>query len=185
MMRKSVYLSLFVICTVFFSQALGLAQGDQQFSAKAQERITKEVRHQILMLPYFGTFDNIAFQLNGYDVTLLGQVTKPTMKTDAERAVKGVEGVEKVDNRIEVLPASPGDDRLRRQLFNAIYHFGPLQRYGVGANRPIRIIVNRGRVTLVGVVDREADKNMAGMQANSVPGVLSVQNDLMVPPKGK
>ncbi len=187
-MRKLLYLSLFVICTVFFLQGFflqALAQSDQQFSAKAQARITKEVRHQILMLPYFGTFDNIAFQLNGYDVTLLGQVTNPTLKSDAERVVKKIEGVEHVNNRIEVLPASPGDDRLRQQLFNAIYHYGPLQRYGVGSNRPIRIIVSMGHVTLEGVVDRESDKNLAGMQANSVAGVFSVQNNLVVPPKGK
>ena len=174
----------FSLFFMLFAAVAAFGQSNQQFSAKAQERITKQVRHQLLMLPDSDRFDsNIAFQLNGYDVTLLGQVTKPTMKTDAERAVKGVEGVEHVENRIEVLPPSPGDDRLRRQLFNAIYHYGPLQRYGVGANRPIRIIVNNGRVTLVGVVDSEADKTMAGMRANSVPGILSVQNDLVVPPK--
>lgn len=188
-MRKTLYVSSLILCATFFFQAgffRAFGQSNQQFSAKAQERITKQVHHELVMIPDSDRFDsNLAFQLNGYDVILLGQVTNPTLKSDAERAVKKVEGVEKVDNRIEVLPASPGDDRLRQQLFNAIYRFGPLQRYGVGANRPIRIIVNRGRVTLEGVVDREADKNMAGMQANSVPGVLSVQNDLMVPAKKK
>ncbi len=93
-------------------------------------------------------------------MTLLGQVTNPTLKSDAERVVKKIEGVEHVNNRIEVLPASPGDDRLRQQLFNAIYHYGPLQRYGVGSNRPIRIIVSMGHVTLEGVVDRQSDKNI-------------------------
>ncbi len=161
----------------------GMAQGDKKFSAKAQERITKEVRHQILMLPYFGTFDNIAFQVNGYDVVLVGQVVQPTLKSDAERAVKKIEGVEHVDNRIEVLPTSPNDDRLRRDLFVAIYRYGPLQRYGVGSNRPIHIIVDHGNVTLEGVVDREGDKNMAGLRANGVPGVFSVRNNLVVPGK--
>src|ERR1051326_9325840 len=183
MMRKVSAASVLLICLVFFLQAG--AQGDKKFSAKAQARITKEVRHQILMLPDFGTFDNIAFKLNGYDVVLFGQVVKPTLKDDAGRVVKKIEGVERVDNRIEVLPISGNDDRLRRDLFNAIYRYAPLQHYGVGSNRPIRIIVNHGNVTLEGVVDRESDKNMAGMQANSVPGVFSVKNNLFVPGKRK
>ncbi len=163
----------------------GMAQGDKKFSAKAQERIMKDVRHQILMLPDFGTFDNIAFKLNGYDVTLYGQVVQPFLKNDAENVVKKIEGVERVDNRIEVLPVSPNDDRLRRDLFIAIYRYGPLQHYGVGSNRPIHIIVNHGNVTLEGVVDRQSDKNIAGIRANGVAGVFSVRNNLAVPGKGK
>jgi hyperosmotically inducible periplasmic protein len=182
-MRKTIYASAFVICTVFVFQAI--AQSNKTFSPKAQARITKEVRHRILMLANFGTFDNIAFKLNGYDVTLLGQVTNPSLKSDAEREVKKIEGVELVENRIEVLPASFNDDRLRRDLFNAIYRYGPLQHYGVGSNRPIRIVVNSGHVTLEGVVDRESDKNMAGLRANGVAGVFSVQNNLVVPGKGR
>src|SRR6478736_7813819 len=163
----------------------GMAQGDKKFSAKAQERITKEIRHQILSLPDFDTFDNIAFKLNGYDVTLYGQVVQPLLKDTAEKVVKKIEGVEHVDNRIEVLPTSSNDDRLRRDLFIAIYRYGPLQHYGVGSNRPIRIIVNHVNVTLEGVVDRESDKNMAGLRANGVPGVFSVRNNLVVPGRGK
>jgi len=161
------------------------AQNNQQYSPKAQERIIKEVRHRILMLPELGTFDNIAFKLDGYNVTLVGQVRDATLKGDAERVVKKIEGVEHVDNRIEILPASPGDDRLRRELFNAIYRYGPLQHYGIGSNRPIRIIVSGGHVTLEGVVDRESDKNLAGMRANGVPGIFSVENNLVVPGKNK
>ena len=182
-MRKAIYASVAVICALFFLQAS--PQSDKKFSAKAQERIAKEVRHQILMLPYFGTFDNIAFKLNGYDVTLYGQVVQPSLKSDAERAVRKIEGVEHVDNQIEVLPTSPNDDRLRREVFIAIYRYGPLQHYGVGSNRPIHIIVNHGNVTLEGVVDRESDKNMASLRANGVPGVFSVQNNLVVPGKGR
>jgi hyperosmotically inducible periplasmic protein len=163
----------------------GLAQTSKTFSPKAQARIVKEVRHRILMLPDFGTFDNIAFKLNGYDVTLVGQVTRPSLKNDAERAIRRIEGVERVNNQIEVLPASFNDDRLRRDLFDAIYRYAPLQHYGVGSNRPIRIIVNGGHVTLEGVVDREADKNLAGIRANGVAGVFSVQNNLVVPGKGR
>jgi osmotically-inducible protein OsmY len=183
MKRKAIYSGTFVICAIFFIQTM--AQSNKTFSPKAQARITKEVRHRILMLADFGTFDNIAFKLDGYDVVLLGQVTNPSLKSDAERAVKRIEGVEHVENRIEVLPASPGDDRLRQDLFNAIYRYAPLQHYGIGSNRPIRIIVNHGHVTLEGVVDHESDKNMAGIRANGVPGIFSVQNNLVVPQKGR
>jgi hyperosmotically inducible protein len=178
-MRRAIYVITVMACIAFFVQAA--AQGTKKFSPKAQERITKEVRHRILSLPDFGTFDNIAFKLNGYDVILYGQVVEPTLKGDAERVVKKIEGVEHVENRIEVLPTSGNDDRIRRDVFNAIYRYAPLQHYGVGSNRPIRIIVNHGNVTLEGVVDRESDKNMAGLRANGVPGVFSVRNNLVVP----
>lgn len=184
MMSKAIYASPFVICTIFLSFSLAIAQTNKTFSPKAQARITKEIRHQILMLPDFGAFDNIAFRLNGYDVVLLGQVTQPLLRSEAERVVKKIEGVERVDNRIEILPASFNDDRLRRDVFNAIYRYGPLQHYGVGSNRPIHIIVNGGHVTLEGVVDRQSDKNLAGIRANGVFGVFSVQNNLVVPGKG-
>lgn len=182
MTRKATGFSVVLILTL--ASAAALSQRDQTFSPKAQARITKEVRHRILMLPQFGVFDNIAFKLDGYDVILIGQVTQPTLRSDAEHEVKKIEGVERVENQIEVLPLSPNDDRLRRDVFRAIYRYGPLQRYGIGSNRPIHIIVNRGHVTLEGVVDRESDKNMAGMQANGVFGVFSVQNNLVVPGKG-
>ena len=134
------------------------------------------------MLPYFGVFDNIAFKVDGYNVTLLGQVTRPSLKSDAENAVKHIEGVEKVDNQIEALPPSPGDDRIRLRLFRAIYGFPALQKYALGVQKPIRIIVKNGHVALEGVVDNEADKNMAGIRANSVSGIFSVNNNLQVVP---
>jgi hyperosmotically inducible protein len=160
---------------------LGAAQ-DAQPSAKSQERIAREVRHELLMLPYFGVFDNIAFKVDGSGsaVTLLGQVTRPVLKSDAENAVKRIEGVEKVDNQIEVLPPSSMDDRLRRALFRAIYQYPPLQKYELGVQKPIRIIVKNGRVNLEGVVDSEADKNLVGLRANGVPGIFSVTNNLQV-----
>ena len=172
-----------MVCTMLFLQAG--AQSDKKFSPKAQARITKEVRHRILMLPDFGTFDNIAFKLNGYDVILYGQVVQPSLKDSAEKVIKKIEGVERVENHIEVLPASGNDDRLRRDVFRAIYGYAPLQHYGVGSNRPIRIIVNRGHVTLEGVVDSQSDKNLAGLRANEVPGVFSVRNNLAAPGKGR
>jgi hyperosmotically inducible periplasmic protein len=153
---------------------------DAQLSAKSEERIVKEVRHELLMLPYFGVFDYIAYKVTGPTVTLLGQVVRPSLKSDAENVVKKIEGVEKVDNQIEVLPPSPMDDRLRIQLFKAIYQEPALQKYELGVQKPIRIIVKNGRVTLEGVVDSEGDKNLAGMRANGVPGIFSVTNNLQV-----
>jgi hyperosmotically inducible protein len=149
-----------------------------QTNPKSEARIAKEVRHELVMLPLLDVFDNLAFKVDGYNVTLMGQVTRPTLKTDAERAVKNVEGVEHVDNQIEVLPVSPMDDRLRVRLFRAIYGYTALQRYAMPVIKPIRLIVKNGHVTLEGVVDSEADKNMAGIRANSVSGVFSVTNNL-------
>ena len=158
---------------------LGTAQ-DAQLSAKSQERIVKEVRHELLMLPYFGVFDYIAYKVTGPTVTLLGQVVRPSLKSDAENVVKRIEGVEKVDNQIEVLPPSPMDDRLRLQLFQAIYQYPALQKYELGVQKPIRIIVKNGRATLEGVVDSETDKNLAEMRAKGVSGLFSVTNNLQV-----
>jgi hyperosmotically inducible protein len=158
---------------------LGVAQ-DAQLSAKSEERIVKEVRHELLMLPYFGVFDYIAYKVTGPTVTLLGQVARPTLKSDAENVVKRIEGVEKVDNQIEVLPPSPMDDRLRLQLFQAIYQYPALQKYELGVQKPIRIIVKNGRVNLEGVVDNETDKNLAEMRAKGVSGIFSVTNNLQV-----
>jgi hyperosmotically inducible protein len=153
--------------------------------SKFTQRVQKQVTHEILMLPNYDVFDLISFQVQGYTVTLFGHVVSPTLKSDAEHAVRKIEGVEKVDNRIEVLPLSPMDDGLRRQLFRAIYGYGPLQRYGIGSNRAIHIIVDHGHVTLEGVVDNQGDRNLVNIRANQVPGVFSVANHLLVPGKQK
>jgi hyperosmotically inducible periplasmic protein len=151
-----------------------------QVPPQAEERIQKEVRHQLLLLPYLTVFDNLAYKVEGYKVTLLGQVTQPVLKSDAENAVKHIEGVERVDNQIEVLPTSPMDDGLRRRLYVAIYGEPALEKYAMPVVKPIRIIVKNGHVTLEGVVDSETDKNLAGMRANTVPGIFSVTNNLQV-----
>jgi osmotically-inducible protein OsmY len=166
---------ILVLCSIVSAQ-----DAQREPSARAQERITREVRHELLMLPYFGVFDYIAFRVDGYNVTLLGQVVRPTLKSDAENAVKRIEGVERVDNQIEVLPPSPMDDRLRIRLFHAIYNYAPLQKYELGVQKPIRIIVKNGNVSLEGVVDSEGDKNLAGMRAKGVSGAFSVNNNLQV-----
>jgi osmotically-inducible protein OsmY len=173
---------LVLLAGLLVATTLGLAQDTQrnQPSPKSTERIIKEVRHELLMLPYFGVFDYIAYKVDGADVTLIGQVVRPVTKSDAEGAVKHIEGVEKVDNQIEVLPPSPIDDRQRLQLYHAIYGYPALERYALGVQKPIRIIVKSSRVTLEGVVDSEGDKNLVGIRANGVPGIFSVTNNLQV-----
>ena len=151
-----------------------------QVPPQAEERLQKEVRHQLLLLPRLSVFDNLAYKVEGYKVTLLGQVTDPVEKSDAENAVKHVEGVEQVDNQIEVLPLSPMDNDLRRKLYVAIYGYPGFEKYAMPVVKPIRIIVKNGHVTLEGVVDSEADKNLAGLRAIGVPGVFSVTNNLQV-----
>src|SRR5271167_2754053 len=113
------------------------AQGQQgQVPQKAVQRIQKEVRHELVMLPYLTVFDNLGYKVDGYNLTLVGQVTKPSLKAEAESAVKRIEGVEKVDNQIEVLPLSPMDDRIRQSLYRAIYGYPPLQRYAMPVLKP-------------------------------------------------
>jgi hyperosmotically inducible protein len=144
------------------------------------QRVQREVMHQILMLPYYDVFDAIGFKVEGYDVTLTGKVFHATLKDDAARVVKKIEGVEHVNNRIEILPVSFFDDRIRRDEFRAIYGYGPLQRYALPPIKPIRIIVEHGNVSLEGIVDSQFDKNVAGIRANGVAGAFSVTNNLVV-----
>ena len=146
--------------------------------AKGQDRITREVRHELVMLPYYGVFDNLTYRVDGTAVTLMGQVTKPTLKSDAGNVVKGIEGVERVDNKIQVLPLSSMDDGLRLAEYRAIYGTPGLDRYAMQAVPPIHIIVDNGKVTLEGVVATQADKDTAGIRANTVNGVFSVTNNL-------
>jgi len=143
--------------------------------------IEKKVSHELNMLPYSNVFDYMTFSVdqNG-KVTLNGKVTNPVLKSDAAKVVKRVEGVELVENDIQVLPVSFFDDGLRARLYRTIYGYGPLQRYSLGVNKPIRIIVQNCHVTLLGVVASEFDKNVAGMRANSVAGAFSVDNQLRV-----
>jgi hyperosmotically inducible protein len=172
-----------ILCTALLALGtLAAAQDAQreQPSPRAQERIVREVRHELLMLPYYGVFDDIAYKVDGYNVTLLGQVVRPALKSDAENAVKHIEGVEKVDNQIEVLPPSPMDDELRIRLYRSIYGYPALEKYALGVQKPIRIIVKSGKVTLEGVVDSEGDKDLVGMRANGVSGSFSVTNNLQV-----
>jgi hyperosmotically inducible periplasmic protein len=154
---------------------------DRNLSQRGRDRIIKEVHHELVLLPYYGVFDNLAYQVSDDGtVTLMGQVSRPTLKSDAENSVKRIEGVERVVNNIEVLPNSPNDDRIRRDTYRAIYGNDVLSQYGLRAVPPIHIIVKNGNVTLEGVVARQMDKQVAETQAKSVPGSFSVTNNLRV-----
>jgi hyperosmotically inducible protein len=142
--------------------------------------LTSKVRHELVMLPYFTIFDDLEYRVDGSTVTLMGKVTKPSIRQEAERVVAHIEGVDRVQNDIEVLPLSGFDNQIRWQEARAIYGYPTLNRYGMGTQPSIRIIVENGHVTLEGVVNNQADKNVAGIRANAVPGVFSVTNDLVV-----
>jgi hyperosmotically inducible protein len=149
-------------------------------STKAVKTLEQRVRTELLKLPYYGVFDFLAFQVDGEQVTLSGQVNRPTLKTDAERAVRSVEGATTVSNKIEVLPLSSHDDQIRIAAYRAIYGHANLVQYRLNPHPPIRIIVNSGHMTLMGFVGSEMDRTVAQMQANSVPGAFSVTNNLQL-----
>jgi hyperosmotically inducible protein len=141
---------------------------------------SNKIRKELVKTTYYGVFDNLEYQVQGNTVILTGQVVKPTTKDEAAGRVKHIAGVSRVVNNIEVLPLSPNDDRIRRAEYRAIFGTGGLQRYGMGTNPSIHIIVDNGHVSLEGVVDTSADRNLANIRANQVPGVFSVTNNLRI-----
>lgn len=145
---------------------------------KSYQQVSKQVRHELVTLPYFGVFDNLAYKVEGNTVTLYGQVVRPSTRSDAARRVARIKGVERVVNNIEVLPLSRFDDEVRVNTYRALARTGGLYRYLMGTNPSIRIIVNRGQLTLEGVVANEGDKNLANVVAHGVPGAFSVTNNL-------
>jgi hyperosmotically inducible protein len=176
----------FLVASLFFGALVSPASLPQKSQEpKTQKALIREVRHQLVMLPYYSVFDNLAYKVEGDKVILEGQVVRPTLKSDAEAAVKSIEGVSTVVNNIEVLPLSPMDDQLRRAVYRAVYGESGLQRYAEAAVPSIHIIVKNGNVTLEGVVDSEADKNLANLRASQVPNVFSVKNNLTVAGSGK
>jgi hyperosmotically inducible protein len=177
---KAARVSVAIIVLTASVAGLGAASPARRHNSGNESYMVRQVRHQLLMLPYYSTFDNIEFRVSGYNVELPGQVVRPTLKSDAEAAVKRIEGVERVSNQIEVLPVSFFDDRIRRAEYRAIYGNSVLRKYALQHPGPIHIIVKNGNVTLVGVVLNEMDRNVAGIQANSVPGVFSVTNNLRI-----
>ena len=151
-------------------------------SQATNPRMIREIRHELRMLPYYGVYDWLEFEIRGDNtVVLRGQVVRPTTKSEAESRVKDVDGVSKVNNQIEVLPLSPSDDRLRLAVYRAIYSSNsPLFRYATQSVPPIHLIVNRGHATLKGVVANKGDAQLAYIRARGVPGLFSVKNELVI-----
>ena len=166
-----------IVTTMIIFASTAVAAGTPPGAA---DNLSKEVRHELVMLPYYDVFENLAYRVEGSKVTLYGQVTRPTLKSDAERVIKRIEGVEAVDNQIEVLPLSPDDDRIRRAAYRAIYSKAPLQRYQMSSVPPIHIVVKDGNITLEGVVSNEGDKKLAEIAVKGVHGAHGVNNNLRV-----
>jgi len=145
--------------------------------------LSREIHHQILVLPFYSVFDSINFTVEGGKVTLTGQVVRRTLKEHAEAAVKSIEGVTVVVNQIEVLPVSPSDDDLRNAIYRVVYEDPTLARYAIQNIPPVHIIVKNGNVALEGSVESASEKTLAATRASSVANVRSVKNNLIVHPK--
>ena len=172
-----IVLACSMVLTFGVSGALASTPIDPNASA-----IPNQVQHQLAMLPWYGVFDHLSFQVNGTEVILNGQVISEhaTTKDDAAKFVKSISGVTKVVNNIEVLPPSPFDNQIRRAEYRTVFSQSDLGRYTMGSIPQVHIIVKNGHVSLEGVVMNEMDKNIAGIAANSVPGVFSVENNLQI-----
>lgn len=189
-----------------------LPPGPPTFSDEDALRITQEVRRNLARLTNFGVFDWITFGIHGKSIILNGYASRPSLRNDAERAARRVNGVENVENNIEVLPNSFNDDRIRAAVYDRIFLNPVLRRYnanrggirratGPGPNIALRaggvtnsppigwhaihIIVRNGHVTLFGFVDRESDANVANIMANGTPGVFSVTNNIDFPTRAE
>jgi len=156
------------------------SNGNRSGDARLEQRLYGEVHHALAMIPQFTVFDHLAYGVNGGTVTLYGQVRDAFVKDVAEKSVKRLEGVERVDNRIEVLPASFNDDRIRSRVAFAVFNDPRLSWYAMDPLPPIHIIVKNGHVDLQGVVRTQTDKDSAFIRANGVSGVFSVENHLQV-----
>jgi len=165
-----------MVCVPLVASSGSATSGQLDERVQLQER----VRHELATLPYYGVFDNLSFRVDGGQVTLIGQVTQPVVKEDAERAVKRLPGIQSVNSQIEVLPPSRMDDQIRRSTYYAVYGYGPLERYGLGPEPAIRILVKNGHVTLTGVVASAVDRMLVYQRANTVQGVFSVTNNLVI-----
>ena len=177
-LRSFVFAGMLALVTPLFLAATTTPSMNPAMGSESH--IVKNVRHELLMLPYYSIFDDLSYMVNGNTVTLYGDVVNPVLKSDAQNVVKRIEGVEQVINQIQVLPLSSFDNSIRWRTVRAIYGYPMLQRYGMGAHPSIHIIVDNGHVTLKGVVDSQTDKNVAYLRANGIFGVFSVTNDLQV-----
>jgi hyperosmotically inducible periplasmic protein len=181
-----------LFCVFVFAMGVGLSAGSSSAAAPPDKNqssgaagnseavLADQVRHQLVMLPWYSVFDNLQYTVQGNEVILSGEVVRPVLKDDAASAVKRIKGVQEVDDHIEVLPLSSFDNQIRFAELREIYSFPSLQRYGLGTIPSIHIIVKNGNVTLEGAVDNQTDKDLAGLRANGVPNVFSVTNNLRV-----
>ena len=167
-------ISAFAMLLLAVMPAVAMAQG------ATNPQLARKVRRELVTLPYYGVFDNLAYSINGGNVTLYGQVVRASSRSDAERRVRKIAGVTRVVNNIKVLPLSPMDDRIRTATYRSIARMGGLYRYLQGTNPSLHIVVDRGHVALEGVVSGSGDRNLAYIAANRVPGVFSVTNNLRV-----
>jgi hyperosmotically inducible protein len=177
-MSKRIVGTVIVALAIFVFSGKTPANNTNQTNPK----IIKEVRHELVTLPYYGVFDWLEFDVQPDNtVVLRGEVVRPTTRSDAEGRVKEIDNVSKVINNIEVLPLSPSDDRLRRAVYRTLYGSGsPLFRYATQSVPSIHIIIKRGRATLKGIVDNKGDANIAYIRARGVPGLFDVKSDLVV-----
>ena len=160
--------------------AFGAKRATRPVPTLTDAELSAKVGNELIDMPFFTVFDNLQYRVNGGEVTLYGQTANPTLRADAASFVRSIPSVTKVNNEIELLPESPFDSRIRRAEFRAIYSAPLLQKYGVGTNPSIHIIVKSGHVTLMGEVNNQADKHMAGTRALQVGTALSVDNQLKV-----
>jgi hyperosmotically inducible periplasmic protein len=174
---KNRILGLVVILAISAVAAIAAPAASNGRSA-GDEQVAKKVRHELVTLPYYGVFDNLAYKVEGNTVTLYGQVVEATTRSDAERRVAKIDGVERVINNIEVLPLSSFDNEIRVRAYRTIFRTGSLYRYAMGANPSIHIVVKGGHLTLEGVVANDADAQLAYIAARNVPSVFSVTNNL-------
>jgi hyperosmotically inducible periplasmic protein len=159
------------------------SQSQTKVAEKSSDVLAKSVRHQIQVLPFYSVFDNIESRVDGNRVTLTGQVLRNTLKNHAEAAVQNLEGVSTVSNQIEVLPASSSDDDLRTAIYRALFEDNVLKKYAAENVPSIHIIVKDGNVVLVGIVQNDSDRKLAGNLASQVPNSKSLQNHLAIKSK--
>ena len=182
---KKLFTKLASLAAALVLTATLAAAGQAKGEVAGRQRVAEKIRKELVTLPFYGVFDNLAYSLDGTTVTLHGQVVRPTTRSDAERRVRQIAGVERVVNRIEVLPLSSFDDSIRRRAYRQIFGTASLYRYALGANPSLHIVVNRGHMTLEGVVGNDGDRNLARIAALQVPGVFSVTNNLRVEGEGR
>ena len=186
MRKRSSRMAIVLLMAVSLFTPAVLRDTSAKSNVQVDARLVKRIRHELAMLPYYGVFDWLEFEVRPDNtVVLRGQVVRPTTKSDAEARVKDIDGVKGVINEIQVLPLSPQDDRLRIALYRTLYNWdSPLFRYATQAIPSIHIIVDHGRATLKGVVSSKGDAQLAYIRARGVPGLFDVKNELMVEGEG-